>query len=144
MSQEKPGRWDAFIHAKCPHCFHGDMFVNKNPYALGEMTKMPQNCPVCGHTFFPETGFYWGSMYMSYVFTVVFSAINVVLIGLAFGFEIIPLIVGNALLLCLSFPLFFRYSRVIWLHLNVNFSPEAYSAARAHDEAVQAKHNSEL
>jgi hypothetical protein len=48
---------------------------------------------------------------MSYVFTVVFSAINVVLIGLAFGFEIIPLIVGNALLLCLSFPLFFRYSR---------------------------------
>src|SRR5947208_2929246 len=102
MTKDKESNWYAFTHAKCPHCHHGDMFVNKNPYALKDMSEMPKNCPVCGISFFPETGFYWGSMYISYVMTVFFSAINVVLIGLISHWNITALVVGNAVLLAIG------------------------------------------
>lgn len=126
MPQAKESNWYAFIHAKCPNCHHGNMFSNKNPYALNEMSNMPAHCPVCGISFFPETGFYWGSMYISYVVTVLFSAVNVVLLGFITSWNMYALVLGNALLLAAGFPLFFRYSRVIWLQLNMPFNKEAY------------------
>ena len=79
-----------------------------------------------GISFFPETGFYWGSMYISYVITVLFSAVNVVVIGLLSGWNIYALLIGNAILLGLGFPLFFRFSRVLWLQLNMPFSKEEF------------------
>ncbi|HUM45981.1 MAG TPA: DUF983 domain-containing protein [Chitinophagales bacterium] len=102
------------------------MFVNTNPYALNDISKMPSNCPVCGISFFPETGFYWGSMYMSYVITVIFSAISVVALGLLSHWSLYVLVFGNAALLVLGFPLFFRYSRVVWLQLNMPFDKELF------------------
>jgi hypothetical protein len=127
MAKNNESHWSAFVHAKCPHCHHGDMFVNKNPYALGQMSEMHLKCPVCNISFFPETGFYWGSMYMSYVLTVMFSAVNVVLIGLISGWNMYALIVGNAVMLIIAFPIFFRYSRVLWLQLNMPFDREIYN-----------------
>lgn len=126
MTVNKESHLYALICAKCPHCHRGDMFLNKNPYAFNDMTKMPAHCPVCGISFFPETGFYWGAMYISYVITVFFSAINVVVIGLLSGWNIYALLIGNALLLGLGFPLFFRFARVLWLQLNMPFSKEEF------------------
>ena len=131
MSKNKESHWYALVNAKCPHCHTGNMFINRNPYALNDMAKMPKTCPACGQNFFPETGFYWGSMYMSYAITILFSGVNIVLIGLIFGFEIWPLVIGNAILLALGFPLFFRFARVIWLQVNVPFSKEACERAQA-------------
>ena len=132
MAHKQESRWYAFIHAKCPRCHHGAMFLNKNPYNLRDMSKMYPECPACGLSYFPETGFYWGAMYMSYGFTILSSILNVILIGLIFGFEIYPLIIGNTLILILGFPLFFRYARVIWLHLNSSFSKEEFENAESH------------
>jgi hypothetical protein len=130
MAKEE-SHWYAFTHAKCPHCHHGEMFVNRNPYAIMSMSKMPSHCALCGRSFFPETGFYWGAMYMSYVMTVMFSAVNVVMIGFIFGWDMCLLIGGNTLLLIGSFPLFYRYARVLWLQLNTPFSPEAFEKTKA-------------
>ena len=126
MSQNKASHWYAFTPAKCPHCHHGNMFINKNPYALNDLSKMPTHCPVCGISFFPETGFYWGSMYMSYMITVLFSAISVVILGLISGWQLYVLVIGNTILLILGFPVFFRYARVVWLQLNVPFNKELF------------------
>ena len=132
MLLKKESNLYSFIHAKCPHCHYGDMFVNKNPYGLKDMSKMNKNCLVCGRSFFPETGFYWGAMYMSYMLTVFSSIFNVIFIGLIFGFEIYPLIIGNTILLIILYPLFFRYARVMWLQFNTPFSMEAFERAEAH------------
>jgi len=134
MSLKKESHLYAFRFAKCPHCHHGNMFLYKNPYALAHMSDMPESCPVCGRSFFPEPGFYWGAMYMSYGLTVFSSIFNVLLIGLIFGFEIEPLIIGNTVLLILLFPLFFRYARVLWLQLNTPFSREAFREAEEKEE----------
>src|SRR5215831_7575260 len=126
MAQHKESHWYAFTHCKCPHCHHGDMFINRNPYALKDMSKMPKNCPVCGYSFFPETGFYWGAMYMSYILTVAFSAVSVVIIGVLSHWNLYALIFGNIFLLAIGFPIFFRYSRVLWLQLNTPFDKELF------------------
>ena len=76
----------SFLFMKCPRCHHGDMFTNKNPYALRELSHMPLQCPACGQPFVIETGFYWGAMYISYILTVFFSAINVLVLWFLFGF----------------------------------------------------------
>lgn len=124
--RDKENHWYAFTHAKCPHCHHGNMFVNKNPYALHDISNMPSHCPVCGISFFPETGFYWGSMYMAYVITVIASAVSVVLLGILSGWNLPVLVIGNAVLLIIGFPLYFRYARVVWLQLNMPFSKELF------------------
>jgi uncharacterized protein (DUF983 family) len=131
MGLNKQSFWYAFTHAKCPHCHHGDMFINKNPYVLKNMSEMHQNCSVCGISFFPETGFYWGSMYMSYVITVFFSAFNVVLIGIFSHWNLYALVIGNAVMLAVGFPLFFRYARVLWLQINMPFNPELFKKLEA-------------
>lgn len=91
---------------------------------------MPQRCAVCGQIYFPEVGFYWGAMYISYGLTVLFSAINVGLLWLLFGFNMWLLIIGNAILLLAGMPLFYRYSRAIWLMFFVSFDQETFERTR--------------
>jgi len=100
---------------------------------------MNERCAVCGQTFYPETGFYYGAMYMSYIMTVLFSAISLVLIGVLSHWDLYTLIFGNAFLLVLGFPFFFRYARVLWLHVNVRFDKDEYnkSAARLNGSKVE-------
>jgi len=102
-----------------------------NPYGLRHLSDMPVDCPACGQPFELETGFYWGAMYISYILTVFFSGFNVFLLWLLFGLELWALIIGNAVLLGIAFPLYFRYARVLWLQFNVRFSKEAFNKAEA-------------
>ena len=61
------------LACKCPRCRRGDMFVDKNPWHLKNTMKMNKECPVCGQPLDIEVGFYFGSSYVSYAFTVAFS-----------------------------------------------------------------------
>ncbi len=116
----------AFLFMKCPHCHHGNMFEKQNPYALAYLSKMPLQCPICKQPYVLETGFYWGAMYVSYGLTIFFSMINVAVLLFVFKRGMYGLVFWNAGLLILMFPLFFRYSRVLWLQVNVRFSPDAF------------------
>ncbi len=83
--------------------------------------RMWEVCPRCGHRFMREPGFFQGAMYVSYtmgLFTFLFlllfcrSRLSPV-IGLAAAY-----ITAFVLQLCLV-PILWRYSRVIWAHLNI-------------------------
>jgi hypothetical protein len=129
MSSLRKKWWYAFITMKCPRCRHGSLFTHRNPYNLKHLGDMPQHCPVCGQTYFPEVGFYWGAMYVSYGVTVFVSAVNVALIWSIFGFHLWFTLIENTLLLFAGLPLFYRYSRAIWLSVFVRFSDEAFELA---------------
>src|SRR5690349_18521360 len=64
---------------KCPRCRRGDMFRDKNPWHLKRTMKMNKECPVCGQPLDIEVGFYFGSGYVSYAFTVALSIATFVL-----------------------------------------------------------------
>jgi hypothetical protein len=114
---------------KCPRCRVGKLFTTANPYRLNKLSDMPKTCPCCGVSYFPEIGFYWGAMYISYGLTVLFSIVNVLLLWWLFGFNLTAWLTGNALLLLLGFPLYYRYSRAIWLSAFVYYREEAHAAA---------------
>lgn len=79
---------------------------------------MHKECPVCKANFEPEPGFYYGAMYISY-------ALNVAVVITAFVasiilFDRLPLwiLLVNAITpVLILFPLNFRISRSVMLHL---------------------------
>ncbi|MFN7493951.1 MAG: DUF983 domain-containing protein [Cyclobacteriaceae bacterium] len=111
----KRTRQEAIWQAKCPCCREGDVFK----YPLTVVTRfgsMNEKCPVCGTGFTPEPGFYFGALYISYGFTVVFFAG----ISLLLYFTIRPAswvyltaIFGTSLFFI---PFSFRYSRILFLY----------------------------
>ena len=103
---------------KCPRCGEGEIFESANPYNLGKMTNMHSRCPHCQLNFNPEVGFYWGATYVSYVLTVAFSGLTFAISTLLFGFMnslSLRYVVVNGILITVLSPLFFRFSRIIWL-----------------------------
>lgn len=106
----------AILRQRCPRCRKGKMF--KGLFAMHE------RCPVCGMLFLREYGYFYGAMYASYTFGVISTIywIPLLFLGvtpwLVIGLPVAQLIV--------QVPLSFRYSRVIWLHLDYHFDPEPW------------------
>lgn len=101
----------AILRLRCPRCLGGRVF--------GGLVRMNERCPVCGVHFHKEPGYFLGAMYASYflgvgllttfylITRVLFPEWPSVLSAAAAVVPYLPLI-----------PLVFRYSRVIWMHID--------------------------
>jgi hypothetical protein len=122
----KPSLLQSVIANKCPHCRKGDLFVSPNPYDLKTTMRMPDSGPVCGQKFELQTGFYFGTGFVSYGITVLMTGISFVLwwftIGMGLGDNRIWWWLGlNAALLILLQPPIQRLSRSIWIAMFVRY-----------------------
>jgi hypothetical protein len=80
-------------------------------------------CPVCGFVFDRESGYFAGAMVVSYVLAVPILAAMIIALILIGGLDtVVALIIGNTGYLVLV-PFIFRYSRVVWLHLDWLIDP---------------------
>ena len=122
--QKSESKLTAVLNGKCPRCYHGRMFKNKNPYHPKTILDMNEKCHNCGQAFTPEPGFYYGAMYVSYAIGVaVFVAVIVAYLVLAPQTSpgiIFTTVVGALLILA---PVSFRLSRKLWLHIFVKYDP---------------------
>jgi hypothetical protein len=81
---------------------------------------MHERCPVCGHRFEREQGYFLGAMYASYFLAIPVLGILTLLIswlllpGWSLEFVVVIALVPFLLLV----PALFRYSRVIWMHID--------------------------
>lgn len=78
-------------------------------------------CPICGHRFEREPGFFQGAMYVSYGIGLGYLGLlaivaNVVLVP---RIGIVPAAAAVLVVHLACISALFRYSRVIWAHLNV-------------------------
>jgi uncharacterized protein (DUF983 family) len=88
---------------------------------------MNKKCPVCGQRFEPEPGFYYGAMFISYIFMGFISLGLTGLMVFYFNFSI-ELAFGILLAaLALIFLWNLRFSRSIWIHLVVKYDPKTAS-----------------
>jgi hypothetical protein len=78
-------------------------------------------CPVCGHHFEREPGFFQGAMYVSYALGTLYLGVLAILadLFLVSRIGIFPTAAGVVLVHLACVPAVFRYSRVIWAHINV-------------------------
>ena len=85
---------------------------------------MKKECEKCGQKYEPETGFYYGAMYVSYFLSILFMFIPAGILYLAFDTSLetnIGVVIGIYIFM---YPILFRWSRNIWLNLFVPFDEE--------------------
>ncbi|WP_343704292.1 DUF983 domain-containing protein [Chitinophaga sp.] len=118
--ESKPNIVLSVLQNKCPRCRQGKLYEEANPYHLKKFMKMNEHCPVCGQPTEPETGFYFGTGYVSYALSVALSVATFIAWWVLLGFSLYDnrifwwLGVNAALLIVLQ-PLLMRLSRSIWL-----------------------------
>lgn len=122
----KPNIVWSVLNNKCPRCRQGDLFTSKNPYRLSRITSMPENCAVCGQPTEVELGFYYGTGFVSYALSILFSIVSILTwaltIGISFRDNRIFWWLGiNIVLTILIQPLLMRLSRSIWIAFFVKY-----------------------
>lgn len=91
---------------------------------------MHDHCPACGQRTELEIGFWYGTGYVSYVLSVLFSMFTLALYWLIIGItwrdnSIFHWLIINTILLALSMPVLMRLSRTVYLNFYVGYDPEA-------------------
>lgn len=106
----------AILALRCPRCLKGRVWRR--------LVSMHPTCPECGFIFERESGYFAGAMVVSYALAVPILAAIVIALILVAGLDVVAaLIIGNTAYLILV-PFIFRYSRVVWLHLDWLIDPQ--------------------
>ena len=124
----KPGMFN-LLKCKCPRCRKGNMFKDSNPWRLKNTMKMNKECPVCKQPLNIEVGFYFGSSYISYAFTIALSAASFIAWWLVIGFSlddnrVFFWVAFNAVLLIVLQPYLMRVARTGWLAFFVRYDKD--------------------
>ena len=105
----------AILALRCPRCLKGRVWRG--------FVSMNATCPECGVVFERESGYFAGAMVVSYALAVpILAGIVIGLITIARLDVVVALIIGNTAYLLLV-PFIFRYSRVVWLHIDWLMDP---------------------
>ncbi len=111
----------SIINNKCPNCRKGNFFETNNAYNLKKFATMNSRCSLCSEDFRREPGYYFGASYVSYTLTVIFGfGLYIILAGIFDMGTLTFLIIFSALLIVLL-PVFYRYARLIWIHIFVPY-----------------------
>lgn len=98
------------LKQRCPNCLQGKVFDG--------VIRMREECPVCGHVFLREQGYFQGAMYVSYGLGLfaLFFMIGFLILILPSHSEFLALYISIPIFFALV-PVFYRYSRIIWMHV---------------------------
>lgn len=113
----------SIVQLKCPRCQESDAFETGS-WSFKKAFDMREKCPVCGLNYFPEPGYYYGSMFISYIWTGWFSIFFVAILHWWLGLSIDWTLAFLAVFFAFNFVYIFRISRLMWLNLNVKFNPD--------------------
>lgn len=104
----------------CPACRTGALFPNSSLF-FDFSFKMNSRCPHCNESFIREPGFYYGAMFISYIFSAFFSLLFAGILILIFDIDWKLVIAMLILVMILTFAYLFKVSRSIWIHFFVPF-----------------------
>ncbi|WP_236021313.1 DUF983 domain-containing protein [Algoriphagus oliviformis] len=133
--ESSPSVFTTILTCKCPKCRKGAMFPKGNFAHPTKFHQMNKSCEVCGQSFEPEPGFYFGAMFVSYgLNTALFITAWVALSVIMPDYSLSTLLILLGLTVLLSLPLIFRLSRSIWIAIFVPYRAEfAKSQAKPSD-----------
>jgi uncharacterized protein (DUF983 family) len=132
------GLLKSIITNKCPHCRKGDLFIDPNPYHLRTTMRMPKRCAVCGQLLELQTGFYFGTGYVSYGLSVLF----IIFCFVAWYFTLHLSLMDNSIFWCMGFsalllvilqPPMQRLARSVWIACFVYYDPNYYISDTGND-----------
>ncbi|KAA2243647.1 DUF983 domain-containing protein [Chitinophaga agrisoli] len=137
QQDSKPNLLLSVLQNKCPRCRQGKLYKHSHPYRLKDFMDMNEYCDVCGQPFEPETGFYFGTGYVSYALSIALSVASFIAWWLFIGISVYDnrlfwWIGVNAVILLIMQPLLMRLSRTIWLSFFVYYDRNWYTNKIVH------------
>ncbi len=107
----------SILNANCPRCRKGALFTH-GLLNLKKVSSMHKNCPNCNLRFEKEPGNFYGAMYVSYAFSTGLFLVTAFVLYYFFDDPSISVyLITIFLVAVILFPVNFRYSRVIFIHL---------------------------
>jgi len=117
---KKGNKLFSILNLKCPRCHEGDLF-HTGTWSFQDITGMPDKCPNCNQNYMPEPGFYYGAMFVSYIFwgffCVIFGGITIIVLEFTVNQAMVILLVISAIF----FVWLFRTSRAVWFNAMVHY-----------------------
>ena len=110
----------------CPRCREGKIFTE--PLVISDPLNMPEECSVCGQKTNPEPGFYYGSMFLSYIMSGFLLLGSALLLVFYFEWSANQAMVFVIFLAAVMYLKILRVSRSIWIHAVVKYDPESINA----------------
>ena len=108
-------RFQAILSQKCPVCLTGAA------YRAG--ITMNERCPACGLRFEREQGYFLAALYVAYALAVPILSLITLTVWLVTGKDIGASYLIAVILFFPVSPLVYRYSRVVWMHLDQILDP---------------------
>ena len=110
----------AILLGRCPRCKQGSILRRG---LLGLAGAMSDACSVCGLRFLREAGYFLGAMYVSYALGVLTVLPVSVVLAIVVEWPLWVVLTLMVVQTLVSVPLFLRFSRVLWLHLDQTIDP---------------------
>ena len=110
----------ALALGRCPRCGEGRVFSSGIMGALGAMNPA---CSVCGLRFLREAGYFLGAMYVSYALGVLTVLPVATVLAIVVEWSLPVVLVIAVLQTLVSVPVFLRFSRILWLHVDFAIDP---------------------
>ena len=120
---KKGSKFYSIATLTCPRCQSGGLYETKT-WSFKKPFFMPANCPHCAQRYELETGFYYGSMFVSYIITAFIMFTVFALCKFLFEFDIVPSFVLVTALVLGLYVWIYRVSRAIWINFFVRFDPK--------------------
>ena len=125
-----PSLISSMFGLRCPKCRRGDLFPTSS-FSFKMPFMQLEHCPECGNNYFPEPGFYWGAMFISYIGSAFFCMGFVMLLHWVLGWSTAGSFVALLAVVGLCFVWWFRFSRSVYFHLVSKYSAETTKAVDA-------------
>lgn len=122
---KKGSKLYSIFTGSCPRCQQESMYVDNNPYNLGNIFKMHERCSHCEVKYKMEPSFFYGAMYVSYGVGIAFAMAAFVIAFLIVGTGLINTFIAIVVTMVVFMPVIIRLSRNIWINIFVKFDPKA-------------------
>lgn len=114
----------SIANLQCPRCHEGDMYPTAT-FSFKQPFEMHDRCPHCNQNFMPEPGFYYGAMFISYIWTGFFCLFLVGGLILGFGFSVNAAMLVLIAVMGFLFVWIFRVSRVMYINMIIHYEKDA-------------------
>jgi len=121
---KKGSKLYSILTGTCPKCHNESMYINRNPYAVGQLFKMHERCSHCTTKYKIEPSFFYGAMYVSYGVGIAFAVVAFIISFLAIGASLTHSFIAIVITLVVFMPIIIRLSRNIWINLFMSYDPE--------------------
>ena len=118
---KKGSKLYSILTGTCPKCQNESMYVTKNPFLLGSVLKMNENCSHCHLRYQIEPSFFYGAMYVSYALNVAMGVALFIITFLFLNQSVMVSFIAIIASIILFQPFILRWSRNIYINMFVSF-----------------------